>query len=120
MPALFRNRNNLTINRYIVRMSWSIAKPLRQSTSTPYIKRFIMKILVRNLARTMTEHEIRTLFSEHGSVGACNLVLDTETGQSKGFAFVEMPNEDEAQKAIESLNQALVAKSKIRVKKADV
>ncbi|MBD1577192.1 MULTISPECIES: RNA recognition motif domain-containing protein [Vibrio] len=78
-----------------------------------------MKILARNLARTMTEHEVRVLFTEHGSVGTCNLVLDAITGQSKGFAFVEMPSDDEAKKAIESLNQALVAGQKIRVKKAD-
>ena len=57
-----------------------------------------MKLLVRNLARTTTEHEIRVLFSAHGSVGLCSLVLDQETGLSKGFAFVEMANDDEAKK----------------------
>ncbi|WP_407333478.1 RNA recognition motif domain-containing protein [Enterovibrio sp. 27052020O] len=78
-----------------------------------------MKLLVRNLARITTEHELRVLFSAHGSVGECTLVLDQETGLSKGFAFVEMPNEDEAKAAIAALNQSDVAKSKIRVKKAD-
>ncbi len=78
-----------------------------------------MKLLVRNLARTMTEHEIRVLFSAHGDVTQCNLVLDQETGLSKGFAFVEMPNDQEAQAAINSLNLTNVAKSKIRVKKAE-
>ncbi|MGB2079969.1 MAG: RNA recognition motif domain-containing protein [Vibrio sp.] len=77
-----------------------------------------MKLLVRNLARTTTEHAIRTLFSAHGTVGACQLVLDQESGQSKGFAFVEMPNDDEATQAIEALNLSLVDKSKIRVKVA--
>ncbi|GAM59047.1 RNA-binding protein [Vibrio ishigakensis] len=61
-----------------------------------------MKLLVRNLARTTTEHEVRVLFTEHGTVKACNLVLDQETGQSKGFAFVEMPNPEEAQQAIKA------------------
>ncbi|MCG9582758.1 RNA-binding protein [Vibrio europaeus] len=75
-----------------------------------------MKLLVRNLERTTTEHEIRVLFSTHGSVTECNLVLDQETGLSKGFAFVEMPNEDEANSAVEKLNLSTVAKSKIRVK----
>lgn len=79
----------------------------------------IMKLLVRNLSRTITEHEIRTLFTEHGKVADCNLVLDKETGQSKGFAFVEMPNDAEATVAIKALNQSTVDKSKIRVKKAD-
>lgn len=77
-----------------------------------------MKLLVRNLARTTAEHEIRALFSTHGTVSTCNLVLDQETGLSKGFAFVEMPNEDEAKAAIEALNLAQVDKSKIRVKHA--
>ncbi|MGR5062479.1 RNA recognition motif domain-containing protein [Photobacterium lutimaris] len=78
-----------------------------------------MKLLVRNLARTTAEHEIRALFSTHGSVAECTLVLDQETGQSKGFAFVEMPNDDEAKAAITALNLTSLAKSKIRVKKAD-
>jgi RNA recognition motif-containing protein len=75
-----------------------------------------MKLLVRNLARTTTEHEIRVLFSAHGTVAECNLVLDQETGLSKGFAFLEMPDQNEAKAALESLNLATVAKSKIRVK----
>ncbi|MBE0378407.1 MULTISPECIES: RNA recognition motif domain-containing protein [Pseudoalteromonas] len=78
-----------------------------------------MKLLVRNLARTTSEHDIRTLFSAHGKVTNCNLVLDKETGQSKGFAFVEMPDEAEAKTAITALNQTSVDKSKIRVKLAD-
>ncbi|HAS64052.1 MAG TPA: RNA recognition motif containing protein [Vibrio sp.] len=78
-----------------------------------------MKLLVRNLARTTTEHEIRVLFSAHGDVAECTLVLDQETGSSKGFAFVEMPNEEEAKAAIASLNSATIAKQKIRVKKAE-
>lgn len=78
-----------------------------------------MKLLVRNLARTMAEQEIHDLFSTHGSVSECTLVLDQETGKSKGFAFIEMPNEDEAKAAIASLNLTSVAKSTIRVKRAD-
>ncbi|XAW87779.1 RNA-binding protein [Vibrio sp. CDRSL-10 TSBA] len=77
-----------------------------------------MKLLVRNLARTTTEHEIRQLFSVHGTVKECTLVLDQETGQSKGFAFVEMPEQAEAKAAIAALNMTSVAKSKIRVKAA--
>ncbi|PRQ63262.1 RNA recognition motif domain-containing protein, partial [Vibrio sp. V01_P9A10T6] len=59
-----------------------------------------MKLLVRNLSRSTTEQELRVLFSAHGSVAECTLVLDQVTGQSKGFAFVEMPNENEANAAI--------------------
>ena len=75
-----------------------------------------MKLLVRNLSRTTTEQEIRILFTAHGSVTECSLVLDQETGKSKGFAFVEMPNESEAKSAITSLHETRVAKNRIRVK----
>ncbi|GAD91145.1 MULTISPECIES: RNA-binding protein [Vibrio] len=77
-----------------------------------------MKLLVRNLSRQMTEHEIRVLFTEHGEVSVCNLVLDQETGLSKGFAFVEMPDAEQAKAAITALDQSTVQKSKIRVKLA--
>jgi len=75
-----------------------------------------MKLLVRNLSRTTTEQEIRILFSTHGSITECSLVLDQKTGKSKGFAFVEMPNENEAKAAISALHETRVAKNKIRVK----
>ncbi|MEW6982553.1 RNA recognition motif domain-containing protein [Colwelliaceae bacterium 6471] len=75
-----------------------------------------MKLLVRNLARTTTEQELRILFSAHGAVTECNLVLDQQTGKSKGFAFVEMPNEAQAQAALSALHETRVAKNKIRVK----
>lgn len=77
-----------------------------------------MKLLVRNLTRSTTEQEIRVLFSAHGNVTECNLVLDQETGKSKGFAFVVMPDESEAKAALASLHETRVAKNKIRVKLA--
>lgn len=77
-----------------------------------------MKLLVRNLARTTTEKEIRELFTEHGTVDSCDLVLDKATGQSKGFAFVEMPDEAQAKTALTALHESKLAKSKIRVKEA--
>ncbi|RQW62114.1 RNA recognition motif domain-containing protein [Vibrio viridaestus] len=75
-----------------------------------------MKLLVRNLTRSTTEHEIRVLFTNFGSVTTCNLVLDQDTGHSKGFAFVEMPNEEEAKKAMEGLDMTSLAQNKIRVR----
>lgn len=75
-----------------------------------------MKLLVRNLSRTTTEQEIRILFSAHGAVTECSLVLDQETGKSKGFAFVEMPDEKAAKLALSNLHETRVAKNKIRVK----
>ena len=78
-----------------------------------------MKLLVRNLARSTTEEELKTLFREYGAVQSCNLVLDKITGESKGFAFVEMPKSGEAKAAMKSLNNSSVAENKIRVKKAE-
>ncbi|NRA70884.1 MAG: RNA-binding protein [Gammaproteobacteria bacterium] len=75
-----------------------------------------MKLLVRNLSRSTTEQEINTLFSAHGSVTECNLVLDQSTGKSKGFAFIEMPDDSEAKSAIAALQEMRVDKNKIRVK----
>ncbi len=77
-----------------------------------------MKLLVRNLSRATTEHELRTLFTAHGKVTTCNLVLDKETGQSKGFAFVEMPRVGDAKAATKNLNGKELDGNKLRVKKA--
>lgn len=78
-----------------------------------------MKLMIRNLARTTTEAEIKTMFETHGTVQSCALVMDKISGGSKGFGFVEMPKAGEAKIAIKNLNGKDVAGSKIRVKKAD-
>ncbi|MEP0072141.1 MAG: RNA-binding protein [Marinomonas sp.] len=78
-----------------------------------------MKLLVRNLARNTTEEELNNLFSSHGALQSCSLVMDKETGESKGFAFVEMPKVGEAKAAIKALNGKEVDGAKIRVKKAE-
>ena len=76
-----------------------------------------MKLLIRNLARSTTETELRTLFEAHGTVQSCTLVMDKETNVSKGFGFIEMPNPGAAKAAMKSLNGKEVAGNKIRVKK---
>ena len=63
-----------------------------------------MKLLIRNLARSTTEAELHALFAAHGTVQFCNLVLDKKSGGSKGFAFVEMGNESDAQAAIQAMD----------------
>ena len=78
-----------------------------------------MKILVRNLERTVTEPELLKLFQQYGSVESCNLVMDTSTGKSKGFAFVDMPHGREAVKAIKGLNTLRLHGRGIRVKQAE-
>lgn len=78
-----------------------------------------MKLLVRNLARTTNQAELRLLFEAFGAVQYCTLVLDQQTGQSKGFGFVEMPKAGDAKAAIKNLNGKEIAGNKIRVKAAD-
>ena len=78
-----------------------------------------MKLLVRNLPRSTTEAELRSMFEAYGSVQSCNLVLDAKSGGSKGFGFVQMPKPGEAKAAMKSLNGKQVDGKSIRVKKAE-
>jgi len=78
-----------------------------------------MKLLVRNLARSTTEAELLALFEHYGVVQSCSLVLDAETGSSKGFGFIEMPKSGEARAAMKQLNSKEIAGNKIRVKKSE-
>ena len=63
-----------------------------------------MKLYVGNLSFQSTEETIEAHFRAHGSVGEVVIVTDRETGRSRGFGFVTMPDDDEARKAIEALN----------------
>ncbi|HQV78708.1 MAG TPA: RNA-binding protein [Chitinophagales bacterium] len=65
-----------------------------------------MNIFVANIERKVTEEQLVELFSQYGEIASLKLIKDRDTGISKGYAFVEMSNDDEAQKAIDSLNQA--------------
>ncbi|NNP73208.1 RNA-binding protein [Acinetobacter defluvii] len=78
-----------------------------------------MKILVRNLERSVTEAELLELFKPYGAVDSVVVVMDSETKKSKGFGFVEMPNPREAIKAIKGLNTLKVKGAGIRVKAAE-
>jgi RNA recognition motif-containing protein len=77
-----------------------------------------MKLLVRNLARTTTEEELRALFEVYGKVQSCSLILDKKSGLSKGFGFVEMPSPGKSKAAMKNLNGTNVGGNSIRVKKA--
>lgn len=63
-----------------------------------------MRIYVGNLPFSASDDEIRTLFEGFGSVESVNLISDRETGRPRGFGFVEMENDDEANEAIQALN----------------
>ena len=75
-----------------------------------------MKLMIRNLARSTTEAEIRKMFEEYGAVQSCTLVIDKTTGNSKGFDFVELPKPGDAKAAMKNLNGKEIDGSKIRVK----
>jgi RNA recognition motif-containing protein len=62
------------------------------------------KIFVGNLPFSVTEEQLRSMFQAHGGVDNVSLVTDRDTGQFRGFAFVEMSNANEAEKAIDALN----------------
>ena len=63
-----------------------------------------MNIYVGNLSYNTTEDELRTLFAEFGSVDSAKLIMDRDSGQSKGFGFIEMSDNSGGQQAIEGLN----------------
>lgn len=62
------------------------------------------KIYVGNLSFNVADDTLSGLFSKFGTVSSCKVITDRDSGRSKGFAFVEMSNNDEAQKAIMGLN----------------
>ena len=61
-------------------------------------------IYVGNLSFGVSEETVRALFEAHGTVGRVNLAKDRDTGQPRGFGFVEMANDDEGEKAIAGVN----------------
>jgi RNA recognition motif-containing protein len=62
------------------------------------------KLFVGNLPYTVTHPELEELFSKHGKITSLNIITDKFTGQSKGFGFIEMETDEEAQEAIKNLN----------------
>jgi cold-inducible RNA-binding protein len=63
-----------------------------------------VNIFVGNLAYSVTEHDLRQLFEQYGAVDKINVITDRDTGRSKGFGFVEMPESQAAKAAIQGLN----------------
>jgi cold-inducible RNA-binding protein len=75
-------------------------------------------IFVGNLSFGTTEQDIRSLFEAHGSVDRVNIVTDRDTGQPRGFAFVEMTNDAEGDKAIDAINGKEVGGRALNVNEA--
>ena len=77
-----------------------------------------MNIYVGNLSYGMSEDELRDAFSSFGEVSAVKILMDRETGRSRGFGFVEMPNKSEAETAITQLNGKEVGGRALRINEA--
>ena len=77
-----------------------------------------MNIYVGNLPYTVSSGDLGELFEQYGTVLKANVITDRETGDSKGFGFVEMANHDDGQKAIEGLHDSPVQGRNIKVNEA--
>ena len=78
-----------------------------------------MNIYVGQLPYSVTEEELREMFLAYGEVSSLNLIMDRYTGQSKGFGFIEMPNNSEADQAIKGLNKGMMKGREIKVNQAE-
>lgn len=78
-----------------------------------------MNIYVGNLAREVTEEQLRQTFEAYGQVGSASIIKDKFSGESRGFGFIEMPSKDEAQAAIDGLNGKEVSGRTIKVSEAN-
>jgi cold-inducible RNA-binding protein len=77
-----------------------------------------MKLYVGNLSYGTTDSDLQSLFEAHGAVRSAQVIMDRDTGRSKGFGFVEMDNSDEAKTAIDTLNGQDVNGRKLNVNEA--
>ena len=79
---------------------------------------FVTNIYVGNLSFKATDEDVRSAFEQYGDVTSVNIITDRETGRSRGFAFVEMPDSDGAASAIENLNGQEIAGRSVTVNEA--
>ena len=83
-----------------------------------FFKTINMKIYVGNLQYGVDEEDLKEIFAEYGNVSSVKLITDKFTGKSKGFAFVEMENNEAGQASIEALNDAELEGRNMRVNEA--
>jgi RNA recognition motif-containing protein len=77
-----------------------------------------MNIYVSNLSFNITNADLKGFFEDFGEVSSATVIMDKFTNRSKGFGFVEMPNDEAAKKAIQSLNGSTADNREIRVSEA--
>ncbi|HEU0111923.1 MAG TPA: RNA-binding protein [Flavisolibacter sp.] len=78
-----------------------------------------MKLFVAGLPYDLYDDELMEIFEKFGTIASAKVTMDKETGKSRGFGFVDMPNEEEAREAIEHLNDISLGKKPLVVKEAD-
>jgi RNA recognition motif-containing protein len=78
----------------------------------------MMNIYIGNLPYSISEDELRDLFAAHGEVSSANIIMDRDSGRSKGFGFVEMPDTAQGEAAVNALNQTDVQGRSVRVNEA--
>lgn len=77
-----------------------------------------MNLFVGNLSYEVGDDDLREAFEAYGAVASAKVLVDRETGRSRGFGFVEMPNDDEARNAMENLNLQKLSGRAIQVNEA--
>lgn len=77
-----------------------------------------MNLYVSNLGNQITDESLRAIFATHGEVSSSKIIKDHATGFSRGFGFVDMPNDSEAQTAMEKINDTVVDGRNVSVKEA--
>jgi cold-inducible RNA-binding protein len=78
-----------------------------------------MKLFVAGLPYDLYDDELVEIFEKFGTIASAKVALDKETGKSRGFSFVDMPNEQEAREAMEHLNDISLGKKPLVIKEAD-
>lgn len=100
----------ILISKFILLLKWHLFLAF---------KFFVMNIFVAKLNFATDEETLRQVFEGYGEVDSVKIISDKFTGKSKGYGFVEMPNDDEAQAAIDDLNDSEFDGRTIVVKKAE-
>jgi hypothetical protein len=98
--SVFRHKSRKAFPFNSIRPPWALLD-LRVSIGRPNVAK---KLYVGNLSYTTSDSALRSLFEEYGSVESAQVIMDRDSGRSKGFGFVEMSDNQEAQAAIDGLN----------------
>mgnify|MGYP000499628245 CR=1 FL=1 len=77
-----------------------------------------MNIFVGNLSYQATDEDLKAAFEAYGQVSSASVIIDKFTGKSRGFGFVEMPNAEEGQRAIQALNDSEIKGRQVKVNEA--